>query len=264
VNGALRHPFRVTRRLALFLGSSGSAVVAHGWNLRLTGRTRDSQACAQWLHVWSRRTLGVLGIRYQHTGEVPDHGLVVCNHLGYLDILVLAAAAPMVFVSKADVERWPYLGTLARCGGTLFLKRDRRGHVAEIASAFRPIVEGGTVLTLFPEGTSSGGESVLPFRSSLLEPAAANGWPVTPASITYEVAGGTVAEDVAYWREMVFAPHFLNLLAFPRITGTVRFGRAVTGIRDRKVLTRQLHEAVCELKCQEPLPFPPTREKAKA
>lgn len=186
-------------------------------------------------------------VRVEHRGEVPTSGLVVCNHLSYLDIPVLAAACPMVFVSKADVAGWPYMGTLARCGGTLFLRREARGHVAVIADALRPIVEGGTVATLFPEGTSSGGDSVLPFRSSLLEPAAANGWPVTPACVSYELAEGQVAEDVAYWREMVFLPHLLNLLSRRGLVGRVSFGSPVAGLRDRKELTRQLHAQVAGL-----------------
>lgn len=175
------------------------------------------------------------------------HGMVVCNHLGYLDIPVLAATTPMVFVSKAEVAGWPFLGTLARCGGTLFLRREQRGHVAEIALAVGPIIEAGTVVTIFPEGTSSGGESVLPFRSSLLEPAAAGDWPVTPAWISYEVADGKVADEIAYWRDMTFAPHFLNLLSKRRVVGRVRYGTAIRGIRDRKELTRRLQEAVGRL-----------------
>jgi 1-acyl-sn-glycerol-3-phosphate acyltransferase len=118
----------------------------------------------------------------------------------------------------------------------------------EVAAAFRPILETGTVITIFPEGTSSSGETVLPFRSSLLEPAAANDWPVTPACVTYALSDGTVSEDVAYWRDMTFVPHFFNLLSRRRVIGRVSYGEPIRGIRDRKELTRQLHAAVCRLK----------------
>jgi 1-acyl-sn-glycerol-3-phosphate acyltransferase len=244
MRGALRHPVRVLWRLATFLGVTGTGIADHLWNYRRTAGGVDPRQSAHWLQVWSWRTLSRIGIDCQHCGPVPQHGLVVCNHLSYLDIPVLAVSGPMLFVSKAEVQHWPFLGTLARCGGTLFLKREARGHVAEIANSFRPIVEGGTVVTLFPEGTSSGGEGVLPFRSSLLEPAATHGWPVTPAWITYEVTEGTVSEDVAYWRDMTFATHFLNLLSKRRIVGRVHYGVPVLGIRDRKELSRHLHLAV--------------------
>ena len=245
---AIRRPFRVLARLATFVGVTGTGWMEHVWRLRRRGLGRDPQSCARWVHRWSRRTLSALGIRCEHRGEVPRQGVVVCNHLSYLDIPVLAVSGPMVFVAKADVASWPLLGSLARCAGTLFLRREQRSHVAEVAAAFGPIVDGGTVVTIFPEGTSSGGETVLPFRPSLLEPAAAAGWPVTPAWITYEVGEGTVADNVAYWRDMTFAPHFFNLLAQRHLVGRVHFGKPVAGIADRKELARRLHAEVCALK----------------
>lgn len=184
----------------------------------------------------------------ESSGPLPDRGLIVCNHLSYLDIPVIGAVVPTIFVSKAEVRRWPYLGSLARCAGTLFLNRESRGHVAEIARRFQSIVDGGTLITVFPEGTSSGGDRVLPFRPSLLEPAVANAWPVTPAWITYELEDGTVIDDVAYWRDMTFGPHFLNLLSKRWILGRVTFGSPVHGIRDRKELARRLHAEVCALR----------------
>lgn len=261
MRGALHHPARTFLRLTAFLAINGTGVIDHFVRLRTRGRGEDPRSCAQWLTTWSRRTLRGLGIDCEYTGRIPNHGLVVCNHLSYLDIPVLAGAGPMVFVSKADVARWPLLGSLARCGGTLFLQRESRGHVAVVADALRPRVEGGTVVTLFPEGTSSGGESILPFRSSLLEPAAANNWPVTPAWIHYHLADGLVSEEVAYWRDMVFLPHFLNLLGRGRLTARVAFGDPVQGVRDRKELTRRLHAEVVRLMERErpspaPIPLP--------
>lgn len=258
-HGALRHPFRVTSRLVTFLAVNVVGILDHQRRLARRGLGRDPASCARWLQTWSRHTLRRIGIRCSHEQPVPTHGLVVSNHLGYLDIPVLAATGPMVFVSKADVERWPFMGTLARCGGTLFLRREQRSHVAEIADALRPIVEQGTVVTIFAEGTSSGGDTVLPFRSSLLEPAAANNWPVTPACVWYELDDGTVADHVAYWREMVFGPHFLQLLARREIRARVSYGSPVSGIRDRKELTRILHAGVTELHRQARSQPPPAR-----
>jgi len=245
--GPLRYPVRVAARLTTFLAVNLTGILHHRWHLARRGLGLQPAACARWLQTWSRHTLSRIGIPCRHEGTVPGHGLIVCNHLGYLDIPVLATTGPMVFVSKADVEAWPFLGTLARCGGTLFLKREQRSHVAQIADALRPIVDSGTVVTIFPEGTSSGGDAVLPFRSSLLEPAAANRWPVTPACVWYELDDGTVAEHVAYWRDMVFATHFLQLLARRQIRACVRYGQPVSGVGDRKELSRILHARVTEL-----------------
>jgi 1-acyl-sn-glycerol-3-phosphate acyltransferase len=250
MRSVIRHPGLVALRLARFLALNSRGWREHRRELGRVGKGSDPASCAAWLHKYGALNLEAIGFRFEHTGKVPTRGMVVCNHLSYLDIPLLVAAGPMVFVSKAEVANWPMMGALARCGGTLFLRREQRSHVAEIADAFRPIVESGTVVTIFPEGTSSGGDEVLPFRPSLLEPAAANGWPVTPAWLTYEIdpSEGTRADDVAYWRDMTFAPHFLNLLAKRTIRGRVFFGEPVSGLPDRKQLARRLHEEVSLLR----------------
>lgn len=246
MRAVLRHPVRVVSRLGRFVATNLAALRDHRVRYGPSGRRQDPLACSEWIHRWAKRNLQAIGAEFSHLGQVPQRGLVVCNHLSYLDIAVLAASGPMVFVSKAEVAKWPLLGPLATCGGTLFLRREQRSHVAEVAAALRPIVEGGTVLTIFPEGTSSGGETILPFRSSLLEPAAAGGWPVTPAWITYALdpGEGSVAEEVAYWRDMTLAPHLLNLLSKRRVRAQVHFGTPIEGVADRKELTRRLHAAV--------------------
>lgn len=250
MRGAIRHPWLSGLRLTRFLMVNLRGWGEHVWDLRRAGKGRDARACSLWLHRYAQANLRSLGFTFDHTGAVPTRGMVVCNHLSYLDIPVLASAGPMVFVSKAEVSGWPLLGALARCGGTLFLRREQRSHVAEIADALRPIVEAGTVVTIFPEGTSTGGDEVLPFRPSLLEPAAANGWPVTPAWVNYEIdaSEGTRAKDVAYWADMTFAPHFLNLLSKRTVRGRVFFGDPICGVCDRKVLSRRLHAEVCRLR----------------
>jgi 1-acyl-sn-glycerol-3-phosphate acyltransferase len=246
----LRHPVRVAGRLVRFVATNIRGLREHAAGVRRGVPAADPLACSTWIHKYAAANLRCIGFRSECSGRVPTRGMVVCNHLGYLDVAVLAASGPMVFVSKAEVAGWPLLGSLARCGGTLFLKREQRSHVAEVATALRPIIEGGVVVAIFPEGTSSGGDSVLPFRSSLLEPAAANGWPVTPAWLTYDIdpSEGTLAGDVAYWRDMTFAPHFLNLLSKVSVVARVHYGEPVEGIRDRKELTRVLHAEVCRLR----------------
>ena len=167
-------------------------------------------------------------------------------------MLALTAATEMVFLSKAEVRHWPLLGQIAHAGGMLFVNRERRADVADLAPAFEAVIAEGVVLTLFPEGTSTGGDRVLPFHSSLLAPAARRGWAVTPAFIRYEVEDGSVENEVAYWRDMTFLPHFLNLLRKRRIRAVVRFGEPLRN-SDRKVLARELHRAVVDLSqpCQQ-------------
>jgi 1-acyl-sn-glycerol-3-phosphate acyltransferase len=103
-------------------------------------------------------------------------------------------------------------------------------------------------LGLFPEGTSTGGDQVLPFHSSLLAPAEEHQWPVTPAWISYSIEDGSVADEICYWREMTFFPHFLNLLSKKRIQARVIYGKPLLPGLNRKEMARRLHEQVCQLK----------------
>ena len=98
---------------------------------------------------------------------------------------------------------------------------------------------------LFPEGTSSGGDQVLPFRPSLLEPAARGGLPVAHASLRYISPEGfpPASESICWWRDMPFGSHVLSLLRLPRIRAEVRFGPELLRGRDRKELAHRLWEA---------------------
>src|ERR1035438_709593 len=90
------------------------------------------RARAAWLSRSSRRHLKIFGYSAAVAGPVPKNGLLVSNHLSYLDVLAISAATPAVFVSKAEVRHWPLFGWLAALGGTVFVERERRTHVGEV------------------------------------------------------------------------------------------------------------------------------------
>jgi lyso-ornithine lipid O-acyltransferase len=173
--------------------------------------------------------------------------VLACNHLSYLDVIVLAAEQPMVFVAKSEIRRWPVFGRLACWAGTLFVRRDRKSDVTKFNEAFAAVVNERVILGLFPEGTSTNGRQVLPFYSSLFEPAAASCWPVSAARIGYTLAEGSVENDICYWGDMTFFPHFLRLLTRKQIQATVAYGPALPAGLDRKEMARQLHQQVGEL-----------------
>jgi lyso-ornithine lipid O-acyltransferase len=204
-------------------------------------------ARAAWLHHQAGCALPLLGIELNVMGQPPDAGLLVCNHLGYLDILVLAALRPAVFVAKSEVADWPVMGRLARMAGTLFVDRQRRLRTRHTADEVDGALRSGNLVVLFPEGTSSDGAAVLPFHSALLEPARLPGVSVHAAHLSYEVTDGSVADEVCYWRDMTLLPHLLNLLGKKRILARVRFGRWTGPATDRKALASGLRELVCGL-----------------
>jgi 1-acyl-sn-glycerol-3-phosphate acyltransferase len=245
---------RTFGRLIGFAWVIGLAVVQYAVTVWLAGKSSRLGERAAWMARTSRRLLAVLNIQVTRHGLPPVRGLVAANHLGYIDIVVLGAAQPTIFLSKSEVRQWPIFGPLAAWAGTLFIRRDRKADVARFDEAFARVVQEGVILGIFPEGTSSDGHRVLPFHSSLFAAAAAAQWPVTPVWIGYEVdnrtGGGTVENDVSYWGEMTFGSHFLRLVQLEQVRATVVYGRPLQGVTDRKELARVLHRQVCGLKEQ--------------
>lgn len=190
---------------------------------------------ADWMHYWCATCLHRLGIQYGVSGVPPVAGLVVSNHLSYLDIMVFGAVMRCVFVSKAEVKSWPVFGWLTTMAGTVYVDRKRRSDTRNANDGISRAMQQGLPVVVFPEGTSSGGAEVLPFYPSLFEPAVENNSMVTAAYLNYEVDGGNVAEDVAYWGTMTFFPHLLRLLSLTEIRATIRFSDAPRVFEDRKV-----------------------------
>ena len=201
---------------------------------------------SRWIQRQAGRFARVLGLRMQVWFQRHTAPLFVCNHVSYLDIIVLAAARPVRFVAKSEVRAWPWFGWLARCAGTIFIQRRQFRSLADSNQQLANVARQVGGLVLFPEGTSSDGQTVLPFRSSLLAGAAAENLAVLPVWIGYELADGDVARDICWWGDMTLVPHLWRLLGFKEITTTVRFGRPVWHW-DRKILAAHLHEAVCDL-----------------
>ncbi len=242
-----RNPLRVLYRLFVFCLLVALCLVDFVVFIWLAGRARSAHARSQWLQRWSRRHLRNLNADIKRHGTPPTQGLLVSNHLSYLDILVLAEAQPMVFLSKAEVRNWPLIGWLTRCAGTLFIQREQRSDVARVNEQLTTVVEQGIVLAIFPEGTSTDGNTLLPFRSPLLAPATEKKWPITPTWIGYSLADGSVEDEVCYWRDMTFGPHALNLLSKRSLKVQVAYAPSIEPDSDRKQLARQLHAHVCEL-----------------
>ena len=209
---------------------------------------RRLRARAAWLHRWSQFACRVLGIRVRTHGSMPPSGLLVSNHLSYLDIIVLSSIRPCVFVAKCDVASWPLFGWLAHAAGTIFVDRERRFSSPKVVNGIHDAIAGGSVVVLFPEGTSSDGSAVLPFKSTLLESAVQLRCPVAAASIDYALDGGSVAEEVCYWRDMTLVPHLLNLFLKREIRAYYSFSPAKVRAGNRKEIARELRDEIVSIR----------------
>jgi lyso-ornithine lipid O-acyltransferase len=211
----------------------------------------------QW--VWSWGCCHLCGLRLQVHGRPLVRGptLFVANHVSYLDIPVIAALMKVRFVAKREVRGWPLFGSLAIGGGTVFVKRSARESIAQI-QRLADFLRTGDDLIFFPEGTSSNGLQVLPFKSTLfgairhLSSEVAL-W-VQPVSVTYarDLAGRTLEggrEDIYSWHgDMRLMPSLMGALGHEGCEVEVRFHDPVDPRRfaDRKSLARYCQEVVAQ------------------
>ena len=239
---------RAAWKLCWFLLEVVVVVIDYVFTTAVGAAKSKRLARAAWLHRACRRHIKIYSCDYSSTGPVPKSGLLVSNHLSYLDILVIAAITPAIFVSKSEVRGWPVIGWLTALAGTVFIVRERRTHVGAVNREIEAALNDGALVVVFPEGTSTNGEEVLPFRSSLLEPAAAGAHPIATCCLHYELEGGDARNEVCYWGDHTFFSHAVNLLGKRRVRATMRFGTFQRMTNDRKKLAEELRAAVLELK----------------
>ena len=192
-----------------------------------------------------RAALALMGLRtVRRAGPVRADGAIVANHVSWLDILALNAAGPLYFVAKSEVAGWPGIGWLARATGTVFVVRDPR-HAGAQRDELTARLRAGHVLCVFPEGTSTDGRRVLPFKTALFGAFFAEGLhetlQVQGATLAYHAPPGTPAAFYGWWGEMGLAPHLLRVLAARRqgrVDVVFHPPRAVRDAQSRKTLAR--------------------------
>jgi 1-acyl-sn-glycerol-3-phosphate acyltransferase len=236
---------RAVLRMLILLGTSAHAGLS--FFVRRVRRPIPIAERAQWLHESCRLALDRLGIEIVRDGRFPPRGLLVSNHLSYLDILVFSAVSPAIFVSKKEVRAWPLYGWLARLAGTIFVNRTLWADAHQANLRIGRALSEGSVVVLFPEGTSSDGTAVLPFRSTLLDAAIKSQEPISSAHISYTVENGSVEKEICYWGTMSFVPHLLRLMSLRGIRAQVRFAPEAQRFEDRKVAASATRKLVLTL-----------------
>lgn len=208
--------------------------------------------CAAWTGWWLRQCRRLMGIRVVVNGPVPPPGsLIASNHMGYADIFAIGGSAPCFFVAKSEVKSWPVIGYVFHLSRQIAISRARSTKsLLETNRIIADRLRMGYSVCVFLEGTSSGGESVLPFHGSLLQPAINVDARIVPAAIRWRSTNPAVniAEDVAYWKDHRFGPHLFRLLGLSGLEAEIRFGAPLSHDgRTRQELARTLHEEVAAL-----------------
>lgn len=199
-------------------------------------------------NAWVWAVVKIIRLRINTVGEPPKAPFfLVSNHLGYLDAMVFSRVTPCVFVSAAEVQTWPLIGLLVRTSGAIFIDRDKPGDVHRVNHLVREALKAGRGVVVFPEGTSTNGADVLPFKSSLMQPALDACSQITFASLRYNTpnAEPPASEAVCFWdKEQKFEHHFFRLLSLSSIDATVVYGIYELDDKDRKQVARELTNLV--------------------
>lgn len=222
------------------------------WLLCLRGRVTLVKR-ALWTQTSARHILGSLGIHYRMDGQPPNSGLVVANHLSYLDVLIISAAMPCFFVAKMEIGSWPYFGRAARTGGTLFLDRSSLASATTVASLMNERFREPVPVLLFPEGTSTDGSQVLRFHSRLIDPATSSGVPITTAAIRYHIEDGVEERELCWYGDESFGAHLIKVLGVPGFSARIRFGEPRI-YADRRAAADQTHAEITRMRNEMPLP----------
>ena len=173
------------------------------------------------VHLSGKIFTFILGIKIRVSGDIDlfkkKGAFFVCNHLSYIDGIVAASLAPLVFVAKADIRNWPLLGALIYLSHTVFINRNKPLDIDKDIGRIRSFLKNKINVVIFPEGTSGNGSFLLPFKSSLFAAPFESGGPIIPLALIYrQINGQALTEknkDLVYWYgDMLFFPHLVHLL----------------------------------------------------
>ena len=238
----------ILRRLrrAVALAIALAICVVRYWIARLRGPL-SMERRALWLQESARRVLVSLGIESSVEGDPPACGLVVSNHLSYLDILILSAVMPCFFVSKIEVDHWPFFGKAARTGGTIFLDRSSLVSANMVAKQIGERLSLPVPVLLFPEGTSTDGSEVLRFHSRLIHPATEAGAPITAAAVRYVLEDGMEERELCWFGDDAFLSHLWKVLGVSGFFAQVRFGQPQI-YPHRRIAADQTHAEITAMR----------------
>lgn len=219
----------------------------------------------QWLkRRWSQQLLALLGIRVESVGDLAriEGGLLVGNHISFLDIFVINALLPSAFVAKSDVAQWPLIGWLARHADTVFIERGSRKAAHVTRQQMLTDLGAGRRLAIFPEGTTTSGDRVLPFHAALFQSAIDAAVPVHALALSYRSRDGAPSTAPAYIDEISLIGCLISVLGAGGLVARVEPAASfVPPLPDRRHLAHHAHQAVATALAHAPNAVPAPRSR---
>lgn len=201
-----------------------------------------------YMSFWGKTVARILNIKFQISGTPPVAPFIlVSNHLSYIDIVPMFINMNSTFVAKKEVESWPVLGPMVKYTGVIFVDRSMKRDVTRVNELLSKSLSKHQGIVLFPEGTTTGGDRVLPFRSSLLNYPAETSIPVHYSAIQYRTPDGDppANETVCFYGGRdPFHKHVFKLAGNKKIECRVVYSEETVRASDRKELADKLHEKV--------------------
>ena len=198
---------------------------------------------------WAKRLLRILKIKITLTGEAlkllgKDSYLIVSNHISWLDIPVIFSLKPVTFVSTSDVKTWPIIGMLAKMSGAIFVDRNRKSNLPKVIQAMNHhFAIKKQSICIFPEGITSNGYQVLPFKSSLFQSAFEADKLLLPLSIKYK-ENNVLSNRTSFHGSTTLLQSFKRVAKSNQIEVIVDIGHPVKPTQSRKDLSLKLQEAI--------------------
>ncbi|MDP2823719.1 MAG: lysophospholipid acyltransferase family protein [Sulfuritalea sp.] len=205
---------------------------------------------------WSRQLLALLGVRVEAVGGDLAHiegGLLVGNHISFIDIYVINALLPCGFVAKSELAQWPLIGWLCRHTGTVFIERGSRKAAHRTHRHMRQALGTGRRLAIFPEGTTTAGDKLLPFHAALFQSAIDAAVPVHAIALSYHAASGARSVAPAYIDDIGLVTCLISVLQAGGLVARVTLAASfVPPLPDRRHLAHRAHQAVAAVLARAP------------
>ncbi len=191
---------------------------------RLGGRWSDIKKLSYFARTWNGGLAKIVNLRVKVYGRIPDGygGMVVSNHLSYMDIVTHAAILPLRFMPKSDIAKWPLIGWYLGLSLPIWTNRESKQASKKTLRDIVKTMKRGICMVVYPEGTSTDGKSgILPFKSTAFEAAIIGNAPITPVLTRYIQPPGQ--PTVCWYGDMTLLPHLWQILGLPSIEAELRF-----------------------------------------